>query len=291
MILGTRGSRLALAQADLAAAAIRRAAPDESTITMVVATTGDLVHDRPLKALGGYGAFVKELDAKIIAGEIDASVNSLKDMPVDPTAGVELCAVLPRAAEEDVLVGATSLASLPPGAKVGTSSVRRRAQLLNVRPDLEAVDLRGNVTTRLTKLERGDYDAIILARAGLDRLGERPRMCALDPAIFIPSPGQGAVALCAAAGGPTSAVLKKADHAPTRSCVDAERLVLKRMGGGCSVPIGVRASISNDRMHIAAVVLSEDGSRSFRMEEDLPLGAGETLERFAECMAKGGDSL
>lgn len=291
MILGTRGSRLAMTQADMAVAALKAILPGEEVEVKVVPTTGDLVRDRPLAQLGGYGAFVKELDAKIVGGEIDASVNSLKDMPVEPSPGVELCALLPRGPTEDVLVGFDSLAELPLHAKVGTSSVRRRALLLHHRPDLRTVDLRGNVTTRLGKLKRGEYDAIVLARAGLERLGEKPRACILDPEVFVPPPGQGAVALCAARGSPTAEKLRRLDDARTRLCIEAERLVLLRLGGGCSVPIGVHAQLLGEEMRIEAIVLKEDGSAAFRRGTRLRASDRDALEEFAAIMVEGAGSL
>jgi hydroxymethylbilane synthase len=291
MILGTRGSRLAMTQADMAVAALRVLLPDEEVEVKVVPTTGDLVRDRPLSQLGGYGAFVKELDAKIVSGEIDASVNSLKDMPVEPSRGVELCALLPRGPAEDVLVGFNSLSEIPVGTKVGTSSVRRRALLLHYRPDLRAVDLRGNVTTRLGKLKRGEYDAIILARAGLERLGETPQGCILNAADFVPAPGQGAVALCTLKGSPTASKLKLLDDAKTRHCIEAERLVLLRLGGGCSVPIGVHARLKDGDMLIDAIVLKEDGSAAFRRRASFGAADSGALEDFAAIMVKGAGSL
>ncbi|MFW5914215.1 MAG: hydroxymethylbilane synthase, partial [Thermoplasmatota archaeon] len=170
MIVGTRGSDLARAQARELVEALRAIRPGLEVEVRVVRTTGDRVTDRPLSSLGGFGAFVKELDQRLLEGQVDVAVNSLKDMPVEPTPGTALSAVLPRGPVEDVLVPGIPLDDLPKGAVVGSSSVRRRAQILNLRPDLEVRDIRGNVNTRLSKLGNG-YDAIVLARAGLVRLG------------------------------------------------------------------------------------------------------------------------
>lgn len=259
MILGTRASELARTQTDTVVAMLRERRPDLDIEIKLVRTTGDIVKDRPLSALGGFGAFVKELDNLIVAGEIDGAVNSLKDMPVDLTAGTEISAVLPRAPVEDVLLSDVPLDRLPEGAVVGSSSVRRKMQLLAQRPDLEVRDLRGNVLTRIRKWEEGEYDAIVLARAGLRRLGLPERGFALDPEEFIPAVGQGAIAVVCREGSEHSAVVRELDDIRTRSEVEAERYVLKALGGGCSVPIGIWARREGEDMRIKGVVFSQNG--------------------------------
>ena len=224
-----------------------------------IRTTGDEVTDIPLHALGGYGAFVKELDQRMIAGEIDVAVNSLKDMPSELTPGTELAALLPRAAVEDVIVPDIRLEDLPIGARLGTSSVRRRSQALRIRPDLEIMDIRGNVPTRIRKLEDGEYDAIILAKAGLDRLGLKAPHHILEVYDFVPAVGQGAIAIVCKEGWEHSDKLASLDHPPTRYEVEAERRVLTVLGGGCSVPIGINARYSEGMLRVDAAVLSEDG--------------------------------
>ena len=292
MIIGTRGSRLAVAQTNIVMARLEELYPELGVEMKMIATTGDKVRDRPLKTLGGFGAFVKELDDRILSGEIDVSVNSLKDMPVVPTEGTRIVAVLGRGPVEDVLVSERDLHELPTGAVVGTSSVRRRALLLNLRPDLDVHDLRGNVTTRMNRLREGKYDAIVLARAGLDRLEVDCRHYVLDPKEFIPAVGQGAIALSCAADSPYSEKLAALNDTETRLCVEAERYVLAGLGGGCSVPIGIWAVKELDHLHIRGIVLREDGRRAFRLDRCIEMANCRTgLNSFIDEMSKGCEGL
>ena len=287
MIIGTRGSELARVQTGMVVSMLRERRPGLDADVRVVTTTGDVVRDRPLEALGGFGAFTKELDRLIVNGEIDAAVNSLKDMPVDLTEGVELAAVLPRAPVEDVLLSPVPLEQLPPGAVVGTSSVRRRMQLLARRPDLDIRDLRGNVPTRIRKWKEGEYDAIVAARAGLVRLGLDEEYHILPPEVFVPSPGQGAIAVVCRAGSPHLPILRELDDARTRREVEAERRVLKGLGGGCSVPIGVWARVVDGSMVVKAVVSSENGE--VRAERTLnPDACEEGLDELVEELIREG---
>ncbi|NYT12058.1 MAG: hydroxymethylbilane synthase [Methanomassiliicoccales archaeon] len=269
MIIGTRGSRLALAQTELFVERFKGHFPDEEVEVRIVKTTGDKVTDRPLGSLGGYGAFVKELEQQLLEGNVDVVVNSLKDMPVDSTDGTGICAVLPRGPVEDVILPNIALDDLPPGARVGTSSVRRAAMLLNRRSDLEMVDIRGNVPTRIRKMKEGKYDAIVLARAGLLRLNLEEEYRLLDPQIFVPAPGQGAIAAVCRNGDPIASMVRTVDHPPTSREVDLERKVLRLLGGGCSVPIGILAISTSVAIRMLAAALSPDGRKCVRLDEVL----------------------
>jgi hydroxymethylbilane synthase len=262
--------------------------PDEMVELKIVSTVGDRVHDQPLASLGGFGAFVKELDNKILSGEIDVAVNSLKDMPVVPTEGTEIAAILPRGPIEDVLVSTQSLEAMKPGSVIGTSSVRRRCLLLNLRPDLVVKDLRGNVPTRVGKMKEGNYDGIIIARAGIERLNIDCQMYVLDPEQFIPAVGQGAIAIVTRTGSPYSKMLKEFDDADTRVCVEAERQVMNVLGGGCSVPIGIWAIKVKERLRVRAIVLDEDGTTSFRLDRLIEISRlADGLDAFAKELMFG----
>lgn len=291
MIVGTRGSRLAMAQTDMFIRALRSGYPDLRVETRIVATTGDRVRDRPLSALG-VGAFVKELDHQILEGRIDVAVNSLKDMPVDLTPGIAMAAVLPRGPVEDVIIPDVAIEDLPGGAIVGTSSVRRRALVLSRRRDLVLRELRGNVPTRLRKLREGEYDAIIVARAGLERLGFEGEYRILDPQRFVPAVGQGTIAAVCSAGSPTEEMLRPLDYPPTRAEVEAERRILRLLGGGCSVPIGLWARMRGGSVRIVGVVLSEDGATISGVDEEISLDdldAG--IERIGVRMKRDMEAL
>jgi len=271
MILGTRGSRLALAQSNMVLQLMKEKYPEEMVELKIISTVGDRVHDQPLASLGGFGAFVKELDNKILSGEIDIAVNSLKDMPVVPTEGTVIAAILPRGHVEDVFVSTKPLEHMRPGSVIGTSSVRRRCLLLNLRPDLVVKDLRGNVPTRLGKMKEGAYDGIVIARAGIDRLNIDCTMYVLDPEQFTPAVGQGAIAIVCKSGSPYAKMMSAFDDAETRVCVEAERYVMRSMGGGCSVPIGIWATKDEETLRIRAIVLDVDGMTSFRLDRTIDL--------------------
>ena len=288
MILGTRGSRLALAQANMVIKGMTDRYPDEPVELKIISTVGDRVHDRPLASLGGFGAFVKELDNKILSGEIDIAVNSLKDMPVVPTEGTEIAAILPRGPVEDVLVSDRSLEAMRPRSVIGTSSVRRRCLLMNLRPDLVVKDLRGNVPTRVGKMKDGSYDGIIIARAGIERLGLDCAMYVLDPEQLVPAVGQGAIAIVCRAGSHYAKMLAAFDDADTRVCVEAERYVMRALGGGCSVPIGIWATRLNEGVRIRAIVLDEEGTTSLRLDRSIELKhINEGLDAFAKELMYG----
>ena len=235
-------------------------------------TKGDKILDVPLSKIGGKGLFTKEIETALLEGEVDLAVHSLKDMPTKLPDGLCLTAITRRAVVGDAFVSNKyhTFAEMPAGAVLGTSSLRRKAQLLARRPDLDIRDLRGNVDTRLRKLDDGQYDAIILAAAGLTRLGYADRIRETLPCEFcIPAVGQGALAIeCRSDNTEVRNLLKFLNHPETKSCTDAERAFLGLVEGGCQVPIGVHADIANDTMHITAIIASLDGSTLIRDEID-----------------------
>jgi len=261
IILGTRGSPLALAQARQVASRLEVAHgwPAESVQIKVVRTTGDRVQDRPLAEIGGKGLWTKELDAALLAGETDISVHSMKD--VESERGEAFCvAAMPRRADvRDRLIGAGSVEALKQGAVVGTSSPRRAAQLLSVRPDLKIVPIRGNVETRLKKLEAGECDATLLAAAGLDRLHHGEIGVALD--ALLPAPAQGAIGVeCRRDDAMVRRVVAQINHAPTFCAVLAERAFTRALGGTCHSPVAALAVVERDgRIWFRGEILSADG--------------------------------
>ncbi|MGI4732614.1 MAG: hydroxymethylbilane synthase [Janthinobacterium lividum] len=258
--LGSRGSPLALVQANLVRDALAAAHgwSRESIAIVVVRTTGDRVQDRPLAEIGGKALWTKELDRALLDGEVDACVHSMKDVETLRPAAIVLAATLPRADTRDRLVGAGSIGELRPGAVVGTSSPRRRAQLLARRPDLSVVTLRGNVETRLAKVAAGQVDATLLAAAGLDRLGHGDGVAIDD---MLPAPAQGAVGIEVRADDATArAIIAAIDHAATHACILAERALLAGLGADCHSPVAALATVRGDWMTLRAELLAEDGS-------------------------------
>lgn len=279
--LATRGSELALSQVREVAEALHRLYPALDVKTHVVRTTGDLEQSRSIKSFGSRGIFVKEIDEALLTGSADAGVHSVKDIPASGmTKGLRIVAVLPRPSYVDYLVSKTPLDSLHGGARVGTSSVRRTAQLKNYRRDLIVAGLRGNVTTRLGKWRRGDYDAIVLSKAGLMRLGLSEPGHDLDPSVFVPEAGQGTVAVVCRKDSREEKLLSALDDRPTRLEIEVEREVLARLGGGCSVPVGVHASYRGGEIATLVQILSPDGTESYKEERVLALG--QHLEGAAE---------
>ncbi len=267
--VGTRGSPLALAQAEEVASRLARMHPDIALGTVVIRTHGDEGYRQDLgSSLDGKRAFTKRVEDALLADEIDIAVHSLKDVPTDAVEGVELAAIPPRADPRDVFVAhAEGLTRDPPrGTKVGTSSLRRRAQLLARWPNLDVIELHGNVGTRLRHLDARDFEAVVLAAAGLDRLQIRGRFIEpLDPDVVTPAPGQGALAVeCRSEDAETRALLAKLDDSPSRQAVEAERAVSARIGGSCNVPFGALATLDDGMMNLRAVVASVDGSRVIR---------------------------
>ncbi len=257
--IGSRGSQLALWQANHIAA--RLAEMGVQTRLEIIKTTGDRIQDVPLAKVGGKGLFTKEIEEALLAGTIDLAVHSLKDMPTDLPDGLTLAAIPEREEPRDALIG-RSLADLARGSRIGTSSLRRAAQLHALGRGLEIETLRGNVDTRLRKLDEGQYDAIILAAAGLRRLGWQNRIRELIPVeIMCPAVGQGALAIeTRSDGGPAHQIAQRLNHEPTRVAVTAERALLAVLGGGCQVPIGAHATVDGASIHLRGIVSSPDGS-------------------------------
>ncbi|MEK7701320.1 MAG: hydroxymethylbilane synthase, partial [candidate division NC10 bacterium] len=243
--LGTRGSPLALAQASAMAARLRGLGADVEIVP--IRTEGDRLLEARLAALGGKGLFVKEIEDALCDGAIDAAVHSLKDLPAEVPAGLALAAFPERGDPRDVLVTRTGarFEDLAPGAVIGTSSPRRRAIVLSLRPDLVVEPMRGNVDTRLRKLEGGAWDGVVLAAAGLQRLGLAPAHARpLDPEVFVPAVGQGILAVeVRAADRATRSLVERLDHPPTRACALAERAYLGRLGASCNTPMAAHASL------------------------------------------------
>jgi hydroxymethylbilane synthase len=261
--LGTRKSPLALAQAEEARARLMAAhglAADDVAVVTVTAS-GDRIQDRPLAEIGGKALWTKELDAALLAGEIDFAVHSAKDVETIRPAGIVMAAILPREDVRDVLVGAASVAALPQGARVGTSAPRRAAMLLHARPDCQVVPIRGNVATRLAKLAAGEADATFLAAAGLSRLGESGVGHPLAAEDWLPAPAQAAIAIeCRADDGETQRLLAAIDHVPSRRAVLAERALLAALGGNCHSPVAVLTRADGGDLVMRAAVFSPDGA-------------------------------
>jgi hydroxymethylbilane synthase len=266
--LGTRGGALALWQAGEASRVIRAAHPRVAVDILVIRTTGDLVPATPVAQIGDTGVFTREIEAALEEGVIDVAVHSLKDLPTRVAKGFSLAAILERADPRDALVAPTGtrLADLRPGARLGTSSARRRAQLLAQRPDLLMLDVRGNVPTRLAKLDRGEYDALVLARAGLMRLGLDARVAeVIEPETVVPAPGQGALALEARTDDArVTSLLQAVDHGPTRLATGAERALLARLEGGCHAPVGALGTWEDGVLTLTGVVAAVRGDRIVR---------------------------
>jgi hydroxymethylbilane synthase len=263
----------------------------------VITTTGDRVLDRPLPEIGGKGLFTSELENALLSGEVDAAVHSLKDLPVEDTPGIVVAAIPEREAAYDVLVSADgwTLSNLPEGARVGTCSLRRTAQLLARRPDLIILPLRGNVDTRVRKVINGEYDAIVLAQAGLTRLGLQAHISEVFPLeVMLPAPGQGALAVQCRADDTETLELLAAIHDPlTAAAVGAERAFLLSLGGGCSLPVAAFAEKNNGTIILTGAVISADGKQAIRLSavDKEPHKLGErlaelVLERGAEDLLK-----
>jgi hydroxymethylbilane synthase len=291
--IGTRGSPLALAQANIVQEALENASAkldfDIEASVHPFTTVGDKVTDRPLYDLGGKGLFTKEIDRALMAGEINCAVHSLKDMESALPDGVIIAAVLERADPRDCLIGAEGLDpdSLAHGARVGTSAVRRRAQLLSQRPDLAVVPMRGNVETRLSKLGRGEADAILLAKAGLDRLGRADVITrVLEPEEMLPAVGQGIIAIVARTSDVFACQgLALLDHEETHIRARAERALLARVDGSCRSPIAAHAHLEGGKLIIEGALFSPDGEETVR-------GRMEGEPKAAEALGtKLGDEL
>ena len=291
--LGTRGSPLALTQAHMVRDALAAAHGIDCEI-VVIRTTGDAVQDRPLAEIGGKALWTKEIDRALLANEIDCGVHSMKDVETFRPESIAIAAMLPRADVRDRLIGAASIEALKPGAVVGTSSPRRAAQLLKLRPDLKIVLFRGNVDTRLAKLKGGEVDATLLAAAGLDRLG-REIGSAVPIEAMLPAPAQGAVGIEIRAGDSHAHHLVSAvDHPETHACVSAERALLAALKADCHSPVGALATIEGAILTLRAELLSEDGAHSVHAQEagapgdvELPRAvARDLLDRAPEAVRR-----
>jgi hydroxymethylbilane synthase len=294
--LGTRGSALALIQSNHTRDKIEKASPDRAVDIVVVKTTGDKVTDKALFRIGGKGLFTKELEEKLLDGTLDMAVHSLKDLPTELPPGLRIGAVLERGSPFDALVtpGGETLSGLPEGAAVGTSSLRRRAQIRALRPDLRMTDLRGNLDTRMKKLTRGEMAAMVAARAGLDRLGIDLEGCRVEDLVdMLPAPGQGAIAVEVKADrADLSGVLRSLNHSDTDACVRAERSFLHALGGGCHVPIGALGTLSDRGLTLRGIVASVDGTRVITREGttlDEPEALGTRLA--AKVLEAGGRKI
>jgi len=266
--------------------------------TVQVKTSGDVFLDKPLHQLTGVGVFVAEIDERMLSGEIDLAVHSMKDLPTKRPEELTISAVLKRDSPYDILVSrsgkATGLDDLRQGAVVGTSSMRRGAQLRRARPDLEVKSLRGNLQTRLRKLNQGDYDAIVLAEAGLERMGLKMDFARLDAERFVPSANQGTIIVVARTGTKAELYSRAIDDIPTRTETMIERKILETVGGGCVVPMAVHADTQGKAERVLTEVLSLDGKRFVRLDEEIAL-EGDFLAAAADMgsrlMKMGGREL
>ncbi|MEB3284008.1 MAG: hydroxymethylbilane synthase [Candidatus Sericytochromatia bacterium] len=282
---GTRGSPLALWQTEHVCERLRETFPALSIETVVIKTSGDKILDVPLARIGDRGLFVKEIEQALLANEIDVAVHSLKDLPTHTPPGLMIGAVMEREDPRDCLISEryACLAKMPPGAVVGTSSLRRRAQLQRAYPALRFEDVRGNLQTRLAKLDNGHYDALILAVAGLKRLGFEGRIREIiSPSICLPAVGQGVLAVeCRAEDIAVLDYLAPLENAATRACVTAERSFLSSLEGGCQVPIGAHARLEGDVIHLEGLVAALAGNPCLRDRARAPAASavvlGETL--------------
>ena len=297
IIIATRESQLALWQAEHVKARLLALHPGLEVELLGMTTQGDQILDSPLSLIGGKGLFVKELEVAMQEGRADLAVHSMKDVPMELPEGFELAVICEREDPRDAFVSSTypSLEALPPGARVGTSSLRRQAQLRARLPHLNVDTLRGNVNTRLRKLDEGQYDAILLAAAGLKRLGFQDRIRALlEPEESLPAVGQGAIGIEIRAGRPElAALLAPLNHDETAACVRAERAMSRAIQGGCQAPIGGFAVARDDRLYLRAFVADLEGIRFYRASAEGPVDDPEAVGEAAarDLVAQGADHL
>jgi len=270
----------------------------ETQLTLVK-TSGDVFLDKPLHQLTGFGVFVAEIDERMLSSEIDLAVHSMKDLPTKRPEELTISAILKRDSPSDVMLcrdgSVKSLEELKDGATVGTSSMRRTAQLRRARPDLKILNLRGNLQTRMRKLDEGNYDAIVLAKAGLERMGLQNDYVRLDDEWFVPSANQGTIIVVAKKGSKAEYYSRLLDDAPTRTETMIERKILETVGGGCVVPMAVHAVVSSKKARVLAEVLSLDGKRFVRLDENISLQDDDPLSRAEDIgqrlMKMGGREL
>ena len=287
-ILGTRGSKLPLVQAEECAATLRAAGI--AVEIRVIRTTSEHHPEMPLAVIDQRDVFTRQLDEALLSGEIDLAVHSLKDVPTEPPEWIDLVAITRRRDPSDVLVsdGSHTLEDLPQGAVVATSSQRRRAQLLYRRPDLGVVGIRGNVDTRVRKMREGAADAVVLARAGLERLGLDAPHTVIPPEVMLPAVGQGALTVAARENSPLRETVRGAlNHSPTERAVQAERNMLRTLGGGCRVPVGALAVARDDDVRLRGIVASPDGALVYRGDA-MGSDPDEVGERLAQDLLKQG---
>jgi hydroxymethylbilane synthase len=297
LILGTRGSKLALHQSEWFQSRIHAVMPDVQVTLRKIQTSGDKIVDVPLAKIGGKGLFVKEIEEALLAGEIDLAVHSMKDVPAQLPKGLEILCVPPREDARDALISrdGRSFKDLPQGATIGTASLRRQAQLLNARPDLRIVMLRGNLDTRLRKLKEGQFDAIVLAAAGLHRLAWAHEITEyLDPSVSLPAIGQGALGIEGRSDDQfVRSVLDRLNDRATATTVTAERAFLARLEGGCQVPIAAYATLSDGQVMLDGLVAGVDGKTVLRdriqgSSQDTHALGVQLAERL---LARGGDKI
>lgn len=290
--IGTRASRLALWQAEFVATELRRFFTTLEVELVKVSTTGDKILDAPLAKIGGKGLFTKELELQLASGAIDLAVHSLKDVPTELPEGFRIAAITKRAQPFDAFVSNRfkTFNALPSGSIVGTSSLRRAAQILSLRPDLQIKNLRGNVETRLRKLDAGEFDAIILAAAGLERLGYSARIGELMTEL-IPAAGQGALAIETRAGdAKTFELVQSLNDAETCAAVTVEREFLREVGGSCQIPVGVFAQLDGDNINVRALIASSDGQRVVKAFETAPISQSGLGKKIAAQLLNSGGS-
>jgi len=298
--IGTRGSALALWQANFVVDSLKRAHGIETELVRI-RTSGDKLQNAPVAQIneqigsenGAKGIFIKELEEALLAGTIDLAVHSMKDVPTEIPEGLTFAAITRREDPRDCLISRKggTLRTLREGARIGTSSLRRQAQIRHHRPDLDVVDLRGNVDTRLRKLENGEFDSIVLAIAGVNRLGLANKITqVLDEDIVLPAVGQGALGIETRANHrETCDLVATLDHAETRACITAERALLRELQGGCQVPLGALGCLRGDELHLEAAVFSTAGSEYVRSSENGPMQEAEAVGvRLAAALIEEG---
>ncbi len=297
LVVGTRGSRLAIWQAEWIRSRLREIAPQLEVTLKRIKTSGDKILDVPLAKIGGKGLFVKEIEESLLSREIDLAVHSMKDVPTALPVGLGILCVPPREDPRDVLISrdGRGLDALPDDACVGTSSLRRQAQLLHHRPNLRITMLRGNLDTRLRKVREGEFDAVVVAAAGLTRMGWLDQATEyLPPEISLPAIGQGALGLEGRVDDSfVRDLVQSLDHEPTRTAVTAERALLDRLQGGCQVPIGAHATIDGGTLVLDALVASVDGRKVIRDRVQGPASDAQELGRTLaeQLLARGGDAI
>ncbi|MDP1770004.1 MAG: hydroxymethylbilane synthase [Nitrospirota bacterium] len=297
IVLGTRGSKLAVHQSEWVQAQLHALAPHVTVTLRRIQTSGDRILDVPLAQIGGKGLFVKEIEEALLSGEIDLAVHSMKDVPTELPDGLEILCVPPREDPRDALISrdGKSFLDLPLGARIGTSSLRRQSQLLHARPDLTIAMLRGNLDTRLKKLHEGQFDAIVLAAAGLRRLAWAHEITEyLAPQISLPAIGQGALGIEGRRDDAfIRSLLSGLDHAPSKIAVLAERALLHRLQGGCQVPIAAHATLTGAKVRLEGVVASVDGKELIRDSVEGTIEDPESIGvQLAErLLARGGERI